>query len=243
MRRTEDISFNYDKSEEKTEINNKEQNIKAEKTPAKKPRADFAAEVNKMLDNKKTKKTEPKPEIITEVKAKKGLWEIVYEWIDSFVFSIILILLVFVFMVRIVGVDGESMMPTLNDGDWLTVRAINTTIERGDIVIVTQPNDLNEPLIKRVIAVGGDTLDIDFVTGRVEVNGEVIDEPYIMDVTHNPGDFDKPIKIPEGYLFVMGDNRNKSLDSRFDSIGIIDERYVLGVANARLYPFGEWEIY
>ena len=176
------------------------------------------------------------------VKEKKSPWEIVYEWMDSFVFSIILILIVFVFGFRVVGVDGESMMPTLKNMDWLAVSAINNTIERGDIVVITQPNITNEPLIKRVIAVGGDTLDINFITGEVKVNGEVIDEPYIMEPTQRPGDFNKPIKIPEGYLFVMGDNRNESLDSRFDSIGIIDERYVLGVANTRLFPFGEWEI-
>ena len=148
----------------------------------------------------------------------------------------------FVFGFRVVGVDGESMMPTLNDKDWLAVSAINSTIERGDIVVITQPNITNEPLIKRVIAVGGDTLDINFMSGEVKVNGNVIDEPYINAPTQNPGDFDKPIRIPEGYVFVMGDNRNKSLDSRFDTIGIIDERYILGVASVRLFPFGEWEI-
>lgn len=225
MRKTEDISFDYNK--EKTEP------VKKTKTNLKKS---LKTDVKK---NENIEKLE-KPVI---VKVKKGPWEIIYEWIDSFVFSIILILLVFVFCFRVVGVDGRSMMPTLNHGDWLTVKAINTEINRGDIVVVTQPNDRNEPLIKRVIAVGGDTLDIDFYTGRVEVNGEVIDEPYIMEPTHNKGDFDKPIKIPEGYVFVMGDNRNESLDSRFDAVGIIDERYILGVANARMYPFGEWEIY
>jgi signal peptidase I len=229
MRRAEDISFDYNKDKnaddlQKSEIQKKES---------------FVIDVKKLRKNK----NEKKPEGPVIVKESKSLWEIIYEWMDSFVFSIILILLVFVFCFRVVGVDGESMMPTLNHGDWLTVKAINTTIERGDIVVITQPNALNEPLIKRVIAVGGDTLDIDFGTGVVEVNGEAIEEPYIMEQTRNQGDFDKPIRIPEGYVFVMGDNRNNSLDSRFDSISIIDERYILGVANARMYPFGEWEIY
>lgn len=221
MRKTEDISFQFDREEKVSENINE----------------------TEIIFEEPTKKTVPeKSENIKYVKEKKGLWEIVYEWMDSFVFSIILILIVFVFGFRVVGVDGESMMPTLNDNDWLAVKAINTTIERGDIVVITQPNITNEPLIKRVIAVGGDTLDINFMSGEVKVNGEVIDEPYINAVTHNRGDFDKPIRIPEGYLFVMGDNRNESLDSRFDTIGIIDERYVLGVASTRLFPFGEWEI-
>lgn len=183
------------------------------------------------------------PAEISDVKVKKGFWGVIYEWLDSFVFAVILILLVFVFAVRVVGVNGDSMNPTLNNGDWLTVSAINTNYERGDIVVITQPNSLNEPLIKRVIAVGGDTVDIDFNTNEVIVNGEVLDEPYIKAPTASRGDFSRPIRIPEGYVFVMGDNRNNSLDSRFNVIGIIDERYILGVANVRLYPFGEWEIY
>lgn len=221
MRKTEDISFQYDREEGVSE-----NIIIPNNNVTKHDEEIIFSETNE----------------IKTVKEKKSLWEIVYEWMDSFVFSIILILIVFVFCFRVVGVDGESMMPTLNDKDWLAVSAVNTTIERGDIVVITQPNVTNEPLIKRVIAVGGDTLDINFMTGEVKVNGEVIDEPYIMAPTHNQGDFDKPIIIPEGYVFVMGDNRNESLDSRFDSIGIIDERYILGVASARLFPFGEWEI-
>ncbi len=233
MRRTEDLSIDMRKKEDVSFDYNK-------KMPdEKQERKSFNINIPKKGKTYKSEMTEG----TVKVKVKKGPWDIVYEWIDSFVFSIILILLVFTFCFRVVGVDGESMMPTLNHGDWLTVKAINTEINRGDIVIVTQPNDRNEPLVKRVIAVGGDTLDIDFFSGQVKVNGEIIDEPYIMEPTRNKGDFDKPIKIPEGYVFVMGDNRNNSLDSRFDSIGIIDERYILGVANARMFPFGEWEIY
>lgn len=221
MRKTEDVSFQFNREEKISE------NI---------------IESNNDTIQQYEEINFPDTKSFQVVKEKKSPWEIVYEWMDSFVFSIILILIVFVFGFRVVGVDGESMMPTLKNMDWLAVSAINNTIERGDIVVITQPNITNKPLIKRVIAVGGDTLDINFITGEVKVNGEVIDEPYIMEPTQRPGDFNKPIKIPEGYLFVMGDNRNESLDSRFDSIGIIDERYVLGVANTRLFPFGEWEI-
>ncbi len=218
MRKTEDVSFQFEKEEKISE------NI---------------VDTSDVQKEQSQEKTSGKNKY---VKVKKGPWEVVYEWMDSFVFSIILIFLVFVFGFRIVGVDGESMMPTLNHGDWLAVKAINTNIERGDIVVITQPNITKEPLVKRVIAVGGDTLDINFMSGEVKVNGEIIDEPYIYATTHNPGDFDKPIRIPEGYLFVMGDNRNDSLDSRFNSIGVIDERYVLGVADLRLYPFGDLEM-
>ncbi len=134
------------------------------------------------------------------------------------------------------------MVPTLQNGDWLAVRAVNTAIDRGDIVVITQPNSLNEPLIKRVIAVGGDELDIDFAAGTVYVNGEALDEPYIAEATRRQFDVAFPLTVPEGFLFVMGDNRNNSLDSRSSTIGFIDERYVLGVAEFRFFPFGNWEI-
>ena len=179
---------------------------------------------------------------ITPIVAKKSIWNFIYGWLDSLVFAIMLILVVFVFAFRIVGVVGDSMNPTLKSGEWLGVKAINSTISRGDIVIVTQPNDINEPLVKRVIAVGGDTIDIDFARGEVKVNNAILDEPYINDLTHRKGDFTGPVTIPEGYVFVMGDNRNDSLDSRFDSVGLIDERYILGVAEFRFYPFDNLEI-
>lgn len=173
---------------------------------------------------------------------KKSPWSTVYEWLDSPIYAVLLILIVFTFFVRIVGVSGESMLPTLQDGDWLTVSAVTKSVDRGDIVVVTQPNTLNEPLIKRVIAKGGDTINIDFTTGAVIVNGEIQNEPYIADLTLRKGDFKGETVVPEGMLFVMGDNRNKSLDSRFDVIGLIDERYVLGVANLRIFPLGDWKI-
>ena len=122
------------------------------------------------------------PYIDFEIAASKPskTWKFIYEWLDSLIFAFITILIVFTFCFRIVGVSGESMVPTLQNGDWLAVRAINTSIDRGDIVVITQPNSLHEPLIKRVIAVGGDTVDIDFVEGTVTVNGEVLPNPISM---------------------------------------------------------------
>ena len=169
-------------------------------------------------------------------------WQFVYEWLDSLIFAVITILLLFTFCFRIVGVSGTSMLPTLQDGNWLAVRAVNTQVERGDIVVITQPNELNEPLIKRVIAVGGDQVNIDFMRGTVTVNGETLNEPYIAEMTHRQYDVDFPLTVPKGCLFVMGDNRNWSLDSRSSAIGFIDKRYVFGVAECRFYPFGEWEL-
>lgn len=173
---------------------------------------------------------------------RKKAWRGIYEWLDSLVYAICLILLIFTFVFRVVGVNGRSMKPTLNNGDWLLVTAVTTNIERGDIVITTQPNILNEPLVKRVIATGGDTVDIDFENHTVTVNGEVLDEPYIAEPTARRGDFTYPLTVPDGYLFLMGDNRNDSTDSRFKIVGFIDERYVLGVAKVRVYPLGDWRL-
>ena len=172
----------------------------------------------------------------------KKSWRFVYDWLDSLIYAIILILVIFAFFFRVVGVNGDSMNPTLKNGDWLTVSAVTSEVETGDIVVITQPNSLNEPLIKRVIAKGGDTINIDFIEGVVTVNGITLYEPYIAEKTEIMGDYVYPLQIPEGYIFVMGDNRNESLDSRFRTIGLIDERYVLGVANARIFPFGDWDI-
>ena len=165
-------------------------------------------------------------------------WSVLYEWLDSLIFALLAIFLVFTFIFRIVGVKGDSMNPTLKSGDWLTVKSINTQIERGDIVIITQPNALNEPLVKRVIAVGGDTVDINFADGTVTINGTVLYEPYIAEATQRQFDVAFPLTVPEGCYFVMGDNRNNSIDSRSNVVGFIEYGYILGNAEFRLFPFG-----
>ncbi len=169
-------------------------------------------------------------------------WKFFYEWVDSVMGAIIIIFILFTFLFRAVGVDGSSMVPTLHDGDWLAISGINFEPRRGDIVVVTQPNDIHEPLIKRIIAVGGETIDIDFVTHEVKINGETIDEPYIAQPTGRSFDVKFPLLIPEGFVFVMGDNRNNSKDSRASGVGVIDKRYILGKTRFRIFPFGSFKI-
>ena len=171
-----------------------------------------------------------------------GFWRIVYEWADSLIVAIIAVFLVFAFLFRLAAVEGASMNPTLKDGNWLAVKAITTEIKRGDIVIITQPNALNEPLVKRVIAVGGDKVDINFSEGTVSINDEVIYEPYIAETTQRQFDIAFPITVPEGCYFVMGDNRNNSIDSRSNIVGFIKYGYILGKAEAKLYPFGDFRV-
>lgn len=166
------------------------------------------------------------------------LWSFIYDTVGSAAAAAVIIAIVFTFGLRLVGVVGSSMEPTLTNGDWLAVSSITPTIHTGDVVIVTQPNPLEKPLVKRVIAKGGDTVDIDFDSHIVTVNGKVLDEPYIAEPTALSGDVQFPLTVEQGQLFVMGDNRNNSMDSRYSVIGCVDEAYILGVAKYRVYPFG-----
>lgn len=168
----------------------------------------------------------------------------VLEWFDAVIFALTLVMVILVFVVRTVRVDGVSMAPTLQNGNQLLARSIFYTPQRGDIVVVDGYITYGAPLVKRVIALGGDTVDINFETGEVFINGELITEPYISDLTTRKFDMEFPLVVPEGKVFLMGDNRPSSLDSRSTSIGFVDEKDILGKVFIRLLPtsyFGEVE--
>lgn len=156
--------------------------------------------------------------------------------------AVIAIMVVFTFFWRFVGVVGPSMQPTLFAGDWLAVAAVPKTPEAGDVVIITQPNAFDEPLVKRVVATEGQTIDIH--DGHVFIGGEMIVEKYISpDVMTEREDLDNyPLTVPEGQVFVMGDNRPHSTDSRSSAIGLIDNDYILGTVSFRMMPFGKWKV-
>lgn len=177
-----------------------------------------------------------------QAESRRKKWYQMYDLAGSVLAALVIIFIVFTFMFRAVSVVGDSMNPTLTDGDWLLVNA-KSEYDRGDIIIITQPNDRNEPLVKRVVALGGETIDIDFATHEVKINGEVIDEPYIFEPTQLSYDVTFPYHVPEGCVFAMGDNRNNSLDSRSSRIGPIDERYILGKAFIRILPFDDIKLF
>ena len=162
----------------------------------------------------------------------------VYEWVRSLVAAVLIIVLVFTFLARMMGVQGPSMIPTLQNGDRLLV--INSTLvreyRRGDIVIARKQSFSDDPIVKRVIAVGGQTVDIDFGTGLVYVDGAAQKEDYVNDLTYTYEGTDFPLTVPEGSVFLMGDNRNMSTDSREPRIGAVDTRYLIGKAVLLVYP-------
>lgn len=161
-----------------------------------------------------------------------------YEWVQALVCSVLTVVVLFTFFVRLIGVDGHSMVPTLQHGDRMLVlnSMFYNNYEYGDIVVLTKEGFFGAPIVKRVIAVGGQTVDIDFTSGSVYVDGKLLKEDYINELTFTSEGMKFPLTVPEGSIFVMGDNRNHSDDSRNDKLGTVDTRYVIGKAFVLAFP-------
>lgn len=161
-----------------------------------------------------------------------------YEWVRSLVAAVLIIVLLFTFVIRIMAVLGPSMRQTLQDGDRLLVldSLLVREYHRGDIVIARKESFSSDPIVKRVIAVGGQTVDIDFGAGVVYVDGVAQEEDYINDLTYTYEGTEFPLTVPEGSVFLMGDNRNMSTDSRDSRIGTVDTRYLIGKAVFLVFP-------
>ena len=166
----------------------------------------------------------------------------ILEWYEALISAALVLVLIFSFFFRIIQVDGSSMVPTLVNGDKLIVWGAGYTPQRGNVVIVDSYTSYGKPLVKRVIAKGGDTVSIDYATGTVAVNGEVLQEDYIAEPTYLGYDVTFPYTVPEGTVFVMGDNRNQSLDSRSTYVGCIDERDILGKVLVCFMPFTDFGV-
>lgn len=169
-----------------------------------------------------------------------------FAWLQALTLALVILVVVFTFFGRIIGVDGHSMDSTLADNDLLLLQCVAYTPKQGDIVVLHKDfGEITSPVVKRVIAVGGQTVEIDYSTSTVYVDGQPLDEPYINEPMVQPGSAymqQTYWEVPEGSVFVMGDNRNASSDSRDERLGCIDEGYILGRAVCVLLPFGHTQM-
>ena len=195
---------------------------------------------------------------IPDFSSEKDAVQLIYTTASIFQYAVSILFAVFIifgYIINFSGVSGESMMPTLSDGDTILALRAAYTPERGDVVIIdsktaalldengniTEKSGLGCKITKRIIAVGGDTVDIDFEKGTVTVNGGVLEENYISEpTTRDEGAFEYPLTIPEGYVFVLGDNRNISKDSRHADVGLVPEDEIIGKAVMKVFPFGSF---
>ena len=175
-------------------------------------------------------------------KRRKRMGAEIYEWLQCIVAALLFCVISFSFFVRIIGILGPSMQPNFYEGDRVILSNLFFEPERGDIIVLRKESFQDEPIIKRVIATEGQTVDIDFEAGIVYVDGTALIEPYVNEPTYLPLDFVGPVTVPEGNVFVMGDNRNHSSDSRHVRIGFVDERYIIGKVLLRVMPLSEFGI-
>ena len=206
--------------------------IKTETEPV--ANAEAAAKAEAAENGKPKKKEKVKDE------RNYGLSGIVFDAASVVLTAIALLAIVFTFGFRMVGVSGSSMVSTLQNGDWLLVTPYYGSPEYGDIVISTKKTAAEGPLVKRVIGLPGDVVDIRS-DDSVWVNGKKLTETYARPGTYGRGDRTYPVTVPEDCVMLMGDNRYVSLDSRYTSIGFIEIEHLLGKAQLRVSQ--EWDIY
>ena len=178
----------------------------------------------------------------------EGLVDNLYYWLQTLALAVTAIVLLFTFVGRISRVEGGSMLNTLHDGDLLLLQSIGDTPKTGDVVVLNKTTDETisllggDAIVKRVIATGGQTVFIDYNTSTVYIDGDPLNEPYLweaMEFRSGPYSGQTPFVVPEGSIFVMGDNRNGSTDSRHELLGTVDTGYVLGKAVCILFPFSD----
>ncbi len=158
-----------------------------------------------------------------------------YDWTSSIIVAIVAVVILLTFCFRLIDVDGTSMENTLINTDKVIVSELFYTPENGDVVVISHGELYDKPLVKRVIATEGQTLNIDFDNNKIYVDGELLDEPYIQGETVR-GNAQIPEVVPDGKVFVLGDNRPVSLDSRYTDVGLIDEESIIGKAQFVIIP-------
>lgn len=196
---------------------------------------------------------EEQTEEVENEENKVGFTKELFEWLDIIVTSMVAVVIIFTFLFRIVTIVGDSMQNTFYGREKIVITNLFYEPAYGDVIVISRNANNSakdslitaEPIIKRVIATGGQYVDIDFDMGKVYVGhdlGDMVElsEPYTKTPTNMKSDVEFPVYVPEGYVFVLGDNRNDSKDSRFSEIGedgLINEKYILGKAVIRIFPF------
>lgn len=171
------------------------------------------------------------------MKKTHSVHSIVYSAVSTLLIFVMCVFVLFTFIFRTVTVNGNSMNPGLHNGDKIIISNFLYDPDYGDIIVINREVGDDHAIIKRVVALGGDEINIDFNTHLITVNGKVITEKYqVTEPISHKGDFDYPLRVPEGHVFVLGDNRNDSLDSRFEEVGFIAPDDISGRAIFRLQP-------
>ncbi|MGN1133088.1 MAG: signal peptidase I [Oscillospiraceae bacterium] len=199
-----------------------------------------------MVDNQNSQEIK----VSENSKKKSSVLDNILEWLESFAFAIFVVILIFTFVLRTVVVKGKSMEPNFHDKDRLIITHIIDSPDKGDVVVVNSYN-CNKTLIKRCIGTAGDDVVINYNTNKITVNGKEIADDYIKAPMIDSVFFNSEYqtasgiyeyKVPEGKIFVLGDNRNNSKDSRFEDVSFIDNSDVLGKVVLRIMPFEDFGI-
>ncbi|MCQ4023132.1 MULTISPECIES: signal peptidase I [unclassified Ruminococcus] len=180
---------------------------------------------------------------VNTIEQKKGPLVSAFEWIQLLLPPMLVVVLLLTFVLRLIRVDGSSMKDTLFDGEQVFTTNLLYEPADGDVVVISHGQEYPTPIIKRVIATEGQSVKIDYENNRVLVDGVVIDEPYLPEpMVYNQldSDLEIPDVIPEGKVFVMGDNRNHSLDSRSQKVGLINKTDIIGKAQLIWLPFNRF---